>query len=163
MPNLFVQEQYTGDMTGDSGVYETGFDNIEELFAACVEEHGEFTGDIFIDAHGSGSNAARVGWTFKRDTDNPEFDPDDPEMGLHTLHVETWVTVHNAPPTTVVKYDYFSFDDADGPVPDSFTKSGPDKLRDAVITIDRFQSLCSGCGKPVAGEETCHDYCTITL
>ena len=30
---LFVQEQYTGDMTGDSGVYETGFDNIEDLFA----------------------------------------------------------------------------------------------------------------------------------
>ena len=52
----------------------------------------------------------RIGWVFTRDTDNPEFDPDDPEMGLHTLHVETWVTVHNAPPTT--KYNYFSFDDA---------------------------------------------------
>ena len=105
---LFVQEQYTGDMTGDSGVYETGFDNIEELFAACVEEHGEFTGDIFIDRPMSRS-PVRVGWTFKRDTDNPEFDPDDPEMGLHTLHVETWVTVHNAPPTTEVKYNYFEF------------------------------------------------------
>ena len=133
MPNLFVQEQYTGDMTGDSGVYETGFDNIEDLFAACVEEHGEFTGDIFIDD--KDGKPVRVGWVFTRDTDNPEFDPDDPEMGLHTLHVETWVTVHSAPPTTVVKYDYFNFDDAD-------------------------RSLCSGCGKPVAGEETCHDSIT---
>ena len=139
MPKLFVQEQ--GDMTGDSGVYETGFDNIEELFAACVEEHGEFTGDIFIDD--KDGKPVRVGWVFTRDTDNPEFDPDDPEMGLHTMHVETWVTVHNAPPTTVVKYDYFSFDEAH-------------------FIIDRFQSLCSGCGKPVAGEETCHDYCIIT-
>ena len=105
MPNLFVQEQYIGDMYGESGVYETGFDNIEDLFAACVEEHGEFAGDIFIDT--PGSKAVRVGWTFKRDTDNPEFDPDDPEMGLHTLRVETWVTVHSTLPT--VKYDYFEF------------------------------------------------------
>ena len=111
MPNLFVQEQYAGDMYGNSGVYETGFDNIEDLFAACVEEHGEFTGDIFIDRPMSRS-PVRIGWIFTRDTDNPEFDPDDPEMGLHTMHVETYVTVHRTPPTTVVKYDYFSFDDA---------------------------------------------------
>ena len=106
MPNLFVQEQ--GDMTGDSGVYETGFDNIEDLFAACVEEHGEFTGDIFIDD--KDGKPVRIGWAFTRDTDNPEFDPE--VAAPPPLHVETWVTVHSAPPTTVVKYNYFSFDDA---------------------------------------------------
>ena len=129
MPNLFVQEQ--GDMTGDSGVYETGFDNIEDLFAACVEEHGEFTGDIFIDD--KDGKPVRIGWVFTRDTNNPEFDPE--VAAPPPLHVETWVTVHSTLP--VQRYNYFNFDDA-----------------------DRFQSICSECGKPVAGEETCHDSIT---
>ena len=148
---LFVQEQ--GDMTGDSGVYETGFDNIEDLFAACVEEHGEFIGDIFIDD--KDGKPVRVGWAFKRDTDNPEFDPDDPDMGLHTMHVETWVTVHSTLP--VQRYNYFNFDDADRF--QSLPEAGlPPQLMSRLTPT----SCCSGCGKPVAGEETCHDYCIIT-
>jgi len=78
---------------GDSGVYETYFEKIIDLFRMCMKKYGRCTGYIYID---KGGKRRRIGWLFEK-TDYYE-DTKEP------YKKETWVTVHEKMPKTTVEY-----------------------------------------------------------
>jgi len=98
--NLYVQETQVnvteGYTFGDSEVYETFTDSVQRLFRACQREHGRCTGRVYID--GADGKARAIGWVFvkrERYQDSGEY-----------FTLETWVTLHQAPPDRHVTYHY---------------------------------------------------------
>ena len=100
MPNLYAEEnrinRTRGWRYGDSGVYETSYETTGALYRAMRKEYGRCTGRVMIDDKGGRSKP--IGWVFlKRDRYDDCND---------TFLSETWVTVHTAPPTKTIKYQY---------------------------------------------------------
>jgi hypothetical protein len=107
MSNLWVQESWVwvetfeaadgsiddrGFRAGESEVYETGHGRPGELFRSCQREFGRCTSKVYV---GEGKP---IGWVFERkakytDTGKPYTQ-------------QTWVTVHEKPPTKAVTYHY---------------------------------------------------------
>jgi hypothetical protein len=71
---------------GESGVYETCYEDKGKLYRAMVREYGRCTGHVYIDP-----DAKVVGWVFLK---RKEY-----EDTHETYLAETWVTVHTAPDT----------------------------------------------------------------
>ncbi len=76
--------------SGDSGVYETRFDNTGELYKFLQKEYGRCSGKVYIDK--DDREGIAVGWVFEKiakyeDTHEP-------------FKLETWVTLHEKQPIT---------------------------------------------------------------
>lgn len=98
--SLWVQETWInrtkGWSLGDSDVYESFADTLGELFRHGQKEHGRCVSKVYIDDLEGKSKP--IGWVFEKtahyeDTGEP-------------FTLETWVTVHDAPPTKTVTYHY---------------------------------------------------------
>ncbi len=84
-----------GCRNGDSDVYKTFTDSYGELYRAMMREYGRCTGKVYIDTK---TGARAIGWVFmKRQT----YDDCN-----ETYILETWVTVHKAPPTKTTEFHY---------------------------------------------------------
>ncbi len=102
MPNLYIEENWI-DRTrncglGDSDIYESFTDNRGELYRAMQREYGRCVGKVRIDR--TDGTTQEIGWVFRqraRYEDTREF-----------YLRETWVTVHEAPPTKTIEYHYAS-------------------------------------------------------
>lgn len=101
MANLWVQETYIDKNRnaeyGDTGVYETAYESLGELYRSCQEAWGRCTGRVYVDT--PGGPAKPVGWVFVRRTEY--------EDTKKTYLQETWVTVHSGPPTKTTKFNYW--------------------------------------------------------
>jgi hypothetical protein len=100
MSNLYAQETWINRTenyrSGDSDVYETGFADPGDLYREFQKEYGRCTGKVHVDA--PDGKILDVGWVFqkrKKYTDVNE-----------TYLLETWVTLHTAPPKRSVTYNY---------------------------------------------------------
>ena len=98
--NLWINETWINATenysSGESEPYETWTDSVGRLFRELQREHGRCQGSIYIDTEEG--KAKRVGWVFhkrRRYTDCNE-----------TYLAETWITLHEKPPTKTVKYHY---------------------------------------------------------
>ena len=105
MGNIYIQEDYI-DATdpekpvrcGDSGdVYETWTDDLGDLYRSLVREYGRCTGSVYIDR--TDGTTVKVGWVFQK---RVKYD-----QGDGSYLRETWVTVHEKPPTKTIEYHYF--------------------------------------------------------
>lgn len=98
--NLHVQESCidrTREIrTGDSPVYESFTDNEGELFRSCQREHGRCISSVYID--GKEGKPRRIGWVFEKRAKYTDTGK--------TFILETWVTLHEAPPETRVTHRY---------------------------------------------------------
>ena len=99
MTNLFIQEQWVnatdGHSNGESGVYESFTDSPGELFRSCQREYGRCVGKVYIDGE---SGVQAIGWVFQK-----RMQYDDCK---ETFLLETWVTLHSAPPVKTIEYQY---------------------------------------------------------
>lgn len=101
---LFIREEWVNrtesHMIGDSGVYETRYDKIGDLFRSLQREYGRCVSSMYLDVAGQ----PRIGWIFvQRDkyTDSDE-----------TYLRETAVTLHKGLPEKTVRYNYLSMEAA---------------------------------------------------
>jgi hypothetical protein len=106
---LYVEENWVDRTrnirTGESGVYETRFAHVGDLFRFLRSEYGRCTSKMYVDTLELGPAPARtktapkvIGWVFvKRDRYEDTGEP---------YLLETWVTVHEKRPTRTVKYHY---------------------------------------------------------
>lgn len=72
-------------------------DDINKLFRHLSRHYGRCTGKVYIDDRGGKTSA--IGWVF---TKRMSYE-DDPKQ---TYLQETWVTLHDAPPTRTIKHHY---------------------------------------------------------
>lgn len=98
--NLLINETWCNNtenyIVGESGVYETRFESVSDLFKSLQAEYGRCTGRIYID-RGEGLNIA-CGWVFEKvaryeDTHEPYIQ-------------HTWVSVHEKQPNTKITHFY---------------------------------------------------------
>ena len=94
MVALYVEENFvdrTRDIRfGDSGVYESCYDDVGALYRAMQREYGRCTGRVYVDQPNCEPKA--VGWVFvKRDKY---------ENSGETYLREVWITVHERKPET---------------------------------------------------------------
>lgn len=96
---IYISEDWVNDTEhysqGESGVYETRFDKIGELFKSCQKEYGRCTSKVYHDIK---NKPQAIGWVFEKiahyeDTQEP-----------YKLH--TWITLHDAMPKHHTKYHY---------------------------------------------------------
>lgn len=101
---LFVQESWLERRDdgktyglGDSEVYETSYckGEIKKLFKLCMREYGRCTSKVYRDSD-TGTHA--IGWVFEK---RKQY-----EDSTDTYILETWVTLHDAPPVKSIKYNY---------------------------------------------------------
>lgn len=90
--NEYGDTDYSYVLIGEHPVYETGHDTIANLFRSLQKEYGRCTGRVYHDDHGP------IGWVFIKqekyeDTNEPYLQ-------------ETWVSLHDQPPTHTVQYHY---------------------------------------------------------
>jgi len=97
---LYAQEVWLnateGFGCGETDVYETFTDNVGELYRAMQSEYGRCVSRVYVDR--ADGTPRPIGWVFQRRrryTDTGE-----------TYLAETWVTVHEGPPTKTTKYHY---------------------------------------------------------
>ena len=94
--NLYAQEQWINQTeshhTGESDVYETFTDNRGELYHAMQHEYGRCIGKVYVD------EGREIGWVFVK---RQQYD-----NSADTFLLETWVTIHTAPPTKSIEYHY---------------------------------------------------------
>lgn len=93
---------------GDPDVYETACDTPAEVYRALLKQHvGRCVGKVYVDMAGAGNSglvdagghqSMHVGWTFVR---REKYE----DTG-GTYLLETWVTLHSAPPTKSIEYHY---------------------------------------------------------
>lgn len=76
--------------------YETSCDTTGELYRQCLKEFGRCQGKVYIDR--ADRQAVQIGWTFLKREKYSDAD----DTYLH----ETWVTVHDQPPTVTKKHHY---------------------------------------------------------
>ena len=91
--NEYGDTDYRYALMGESGVYETRYENTGELFRAFKKEAGRCVSRVYHDEHGP------IGWVFEKLVDYE--DTGEPFL------METWVTVHAAEPTRTVEYHYY--------------------------------------------------------
>lgn len=103
--NLYAQKTYIdlsqgkdgrGAIYGESDVFETFTSDRGELFRSCVREYGRCTGKIYIDRVDGKTHA--IGWVFVKRRKYDDCNK--------TFLAETWVTVHEKPPTKTITYYY---------------------------------------------------------
>jgi hypothetical protein len=99
---LWINETWVnatrGHGIGDSGVYETSYEEDERgaLYRVLVKEYGRCVSKVYIDREGGPPKV--IGWVFiqrAKYTDSSD-----------TYIRETWVTLHKAPPTVVTEHHY---------------------------------------------------------
>ena len=88
---IYIQETYAGDWSGESDIYDTDLDDIGAVYRECVSRFGRCIGKMYVD--GPGGTTPQRGWVFVR--------------RLGDERIETWVSVHNAPPTR--QYHFYDF------------------------------------------------------
>ena len=97
--NLYIQETYInktkGYRFGESDVYESAYDDKGDLFRALRREYGRCASRVYVDTD---KGSKPIGWVFEG---RAKYD-DCNETYLR----ETWVTIHDAPPTKTVEYHY---------------------------------------------------------
>lgn len=97
---IFVNEEWLDTKRnlwiGESGVYETCMDTPGEVFRACQREHGRCVSKMYVDRE---SGAVPIGWVFVK---RIPYDDAPRESFLR----ETWVSLHEGPPTRTVKCHY---------------------------------------------------------
>ena len=98
--NLWISETYISVtenvIYGEVEPYETFTDNIGRLFRKLQRDHGRCRGSIRIDTKDGVSK--RVGWVFQKRMKYTDVN--------ETYLAETWVTLHEKPPTKTVEYHY---------------------------------------------------------
>jgi hypothetical protein len=102
--SLWAQEEWVnateGWGSGATEVYETGFDSAGDLYRAAVREHGRCVSKVYIDKDGQ---RLAIGWVFVKRTEyedsRPRYDDYGRRIKPETFLLETWVTLHEAPPT----------------------------------------------------------------
>lgn len=105
--NLYVETIWTevqnapdGEVSkrglGSSGVYETGTENKGELYRDMMREYGRCTSKVYIDT--KDGKTKHIGWCFLR---RKKYDNCD-----ETFLAETWVTIHEKPPTVTKETHY---------------------------------------------------------
>ena len=94
---MYIREEQVnvteGYRCGDSQVYEAWMNTPGEAYKEARRLHGRCTGKVYVDP-----DCQHVGWVFLKleryeDTGGPYL-------------CETWVTLHEAPPTKTVTYHY---------------------------------------------------------
>ena len=100
--NLYVQETWIdrtqGCGAGESDVYETRYDAPGALYRAMQQEYGRCVSRVYVDGTDGAPHA--IGWVFLQAARYED---------THERYLrETWVTVHQAPPTRTIKYHYAS-------------------------------------------------------
>ena len=88
---IYIQETYAGDWEGESDIYDTELDDIGDVYRACRGRLGRCIGKMYVDLP-DGTSPQR-GWVFVR--------------RLGDKRIETWVSVHTAPPTR--QYHHYDF------------------------------------------------------
>lgn len=100
MGNIWIEEEWINATqnfrTGRSGVYETFTDNVGELFRHLQSEYGRCKSKVYIDTK-TGDTLA-IGWVFEKRVKYLDCDG--------SFLQETWITLHDKPPTKTVKYHY---------------------------------------------------------
>ena len=103
MSNLYVRENWIDvDRNcgmGSSDVYETMHDNTGDLYRALVKQYGRCVSRQYIDD--KSGNTKQIGWVFQKRSKYEDCN--------ETYLLETWVSVHDAPPTKSVEYHLHSF------------------------------------------------------
>lgn len=97
---LWVSEIRHAVRTGEiieTDIYESKFDNVEDLYALCLKEHGQFKSFVYVDQE---EQKSVVGWLFEKTT-----------PGYDSYVTETAVTVHTGPPTVKTTYHYVSINE----------------------------------------------------
>ncbi len=105
--SLFIQEDWRqiqnmpdGEIEryglGSSDVYETGIETKGELYRTMMREHGRCTGKVYVDT--KDGKTKHIGWVFLR---RKKYDDCN-----KTFLAETWVTVHEKPPTVTRESHY---------------------------------------------------------
>jgi|OM-RGC.v1.030367343 hypothetical protein len=98
--SIYINEQWfahdlndeRGYGLGESGVYETQFDNVGDLFKALQKEYGKCISRVYRD------DRQPIGWAFeKKDRYDDTYEE---------FRRETWVTCHTAEPTRTIEYHY---------------------------------------------------------
>ena len=96
MSNLWIHEDWVDVdrhlRCGDTEVYETSHEKLGDLFRSCQQEYGRCTSKVYI---GEGTP---IGWVFEK---KKQYDD-----SKDTFTLQTWVTVHEKPPTKTVEYHY---------------------------------------------------------
>ena len=80
---------------GESGVYETWATDPGKLYRFLQCEYGRCTGAVYHDIDGQ---SIKIGWVFEK---RRKYDDCN-----ETYLAETWVTLHDAPPTKTTQYHY---------------------------------------------------------
>ena len=96
MSNLWAQEAWIDVdrnlRCGDTEVYETRYEKPGDLFRSCQREYGRCTSKVYVgDGH-------PIGWVFEK---KKQYDD-----SKDTFILQTWVSVHEKPPTKTVEYHY---------------------------------------------------------
>ena len=98
--SLLINETWCNNtenyVVGESGVYETSFSTVRDLFKALQSEHGRCTGKMYIDRIDGTSRA--IGWVFERSMKYEDC--------AETYIQETWVSVHEQRDNTKVTHFY---------------------------------------------------------
>ena len=101
---IFIQEVWIDAsdnvICGESDVYESCYDAPGEVYKALQKEYGRCTGKEYID--GPDGKSVHVGWVFQKRKQYEDCNK--------TYLAETWVTLHEKPPTKTVTNHYFELD-----------------------------------------------------
>jgi len=97
---IYVKQEYLnkteGYSFGDSGVYESRFEKVEEVFKFCQKEYGRCLSRVYVD--GENGVPFAIGWVFER-VDKYE------DTGENYIK-ETWVSLHEKEPEKTIKHFY---------------------------------------------------------
>lgn len=103
---IWIKEEYVDKerrvVFGDSGVYETGFENRGELFRHLQKEYGKCVSKMYVDR--AEGKAKAIGWVFEKREQYEDTGKYGREAEYYTR--EVWVSRHRKPPKSTVKYYY---------------------------------------------------------
>ena len=85
---LLISESYVnatkGWRCGDSGVYESAYDNPGQLFKALQKEYGRCVSKVYVD--GTNNKPKAIGWVFQK---RQQY-----ERSNEWFVSEVWITLH---------------------------------------------------------------------
>jgi hypothetical protein len=84
----------------ESGIYESRYDNVGELFKSLQKNWGRCTSKVYRDVESGvlGTITQAIGWVFQK---KEKYE----DCNKYYLR-ETWVTLHEREPQTTIKYFY---------------------------------------------------------
>lgn len=102
MSNIYMQVEYTEVIDergkgrslylGDSGVFESRFTTVNEVFKDCQQEYGRCINKVYVGE----KDPKQIGWVFQKRVKYTDCD--------ETYLQEAWVTLHAAPAKKIVEY-----------------------------------------------------------